>query len=1393
MKKLAITLILTYLVAIMISGQDNSNSQNTTRDIKFLVALDDVNELINLKTEPFQIDYEKTFRDSDVESALLKKVYSITCLNCKKMNVNNPTAQQHPLDEQNLMALVQKEIKSLVYIEHDVELEPLWDAPNDYDTTSSLSWAIKKEHLNFIEAWEQILPTDADVKVAVMDWNLDFDHPDMCNNIDKHNDMPALYVGQPTNGEYLPTTNYPCIHNHYYDGDPTCGFNPDAAGAATCYSSYYTHGNMVVSMIAAESNNEIGIAGLAHNKAKISFYQAQGTSIYEALLDAANKGISVFNMSFATGMTINGYSETFQAVINEAYNKGMLIIAAAGNFGLNKGNGQNISALEHVFPASYSNIMSVTMTSNDVTGTYSGKNLINNVNYNNTVDIAAGGLNAARLDYEVYGQILIGGSGGTSAAAPTAASLAALIKSVNPTLNNKQIECIMKLTATDIYNDSNGIISNHVTQANKGLGSGLINAGEAVKIARSFDASTEVPHCLITNNRRAFISAVKSNNSIALEGIAEGGIVTWSHDGLGQLIYPANNPNSLSATYQASPNDYGEVIVTMTVTKNILGKNVSYNSFSYITISEGSSSYSLQRFFCDNKGSAPITLEVKELNMDNAYKYKEYEYSWEISNANAGTLTANGRFATFTANPDFSESYYITAWATPYKFSGNYYGDPSMTVSLDTYAKRKLMTFSPSSKNDVFSEIAEKCSSKIGVNEVEGVNYSWSPQVGLSNSSSAATLAYPEDFTTYTLTCTDKICGNVIKTFSFFVQPQSYDTTLVVVKENQTWDLFKKNTLNVSEGISASVIPKTIRDGIIVKKGATLTIKNDTIKFGADEQFFGHYAQDLVITKGIVVEEGAKLILENVTLTTNEQCDDMFWGGIEVRSVVENGILIQGEIELKNSTVEYANTAILFGKKYYEYWTSEEKKFTGAGKGTIDNSLFQKNKDNIVLEKSGGIFTQNRVVINNNVFISDLSEVGFEPKHFITLIESDGVLISNNNFEDKKINPFSEELSAYDFSVEAIYSYNSRVVISDNNFIRIGHGINAYALNGSKTLSIVNNKFNFAYNAITLQGVPYAEIIDNFISCFNPSEYSSKGEWINGMWVEYPSYGIFSASSTGSLIRDNHLQGLRDNTKDGLKNVSRGIVIQSSNEALTKVYNNTIQGFGVGLETQYDNPNLYFYCNQFVNNNNGLFLNIGTPGVLSHQSSTCEQVMKKPSTSSVHFPNNEFITDESKTTIFSDIYAEALIYAPDGTPTRYYDSPKTPNQPELVAEVVEYKICDSTVLASLFPEPSCDDFEKKLPINYSPENVENANVKTNTTKNNWVDSDILRQYLKDNNIEAYVDYLENMNTDFSKKQLVSVYFELGMKDKAQIKLQTLSAKENKMFIELFDELLSSAH
>jgi subtilisin family serine protease len=1332
-------------------------AQNTSEKRKFLIALDDASELAKLKIEPFQVEYEKTFNNAQVSSELLKKVYSVSCLNCRKMNPNNPTNQIHPLDETNFIKVVKEQINSLIYVEHDIELEPLSDKPSDYDSTSVWSWAFDKDHLNFFEAWEQLLPSDPTVKVAVLDWNLDFDHIDMCANIDTHDGLPALYQGH-YSGDFTPTTHYEAIHNHFYDGDPDCGFN--GGDVAPYFSNYNTHGNMVTSIIAAEADNGIGIPGMAYNKAKISFYQAQNTSIFNAILDAANKGITVINLSFATGMTYTGYSETFQEVINEAYTKGLLIVAAAGNFGLTANNGYNISAIEHVFPASFSNVLSVTLSGNDETGVLHGKNLIKQHNTNRAVDITAGGHHMQRLDYQYEDHILIDRSSGTSSAAPVVTALAALIKSVNPALNNKQIEYIIKATAKNIYNESTPETDNSVTKEHKGLGAGLVNAGEAVKMARTFDGSTAVPYCLITKNNRAFISANKQNNSVEFEGIAEGGTITWSHTGRGTLKYPGNNPNATNATYYASADDYAEVMVIMTVTKNdaVYG-DVTYESYAYITISD--SEYGIERLFCSVEGQE-IHLSVLDLNMSDDYRYKEYEYIWELSNSQAGTLTANGTSAVFIPSSQMNQNVSITVYARPYRRTST---NPIQKALDSEGLRRRIMVFRPSSTNLPEAEKIILCGgNKIGIEQQEGISYSWFPSFGLTNPYSSSTFAEPEEPTTYILTCTSQKCASQKASYEFEIKPTYYKNKIAIVSKDEVWE---KNA--------------SYRDAVIIKSGATLTIKNATIRFGADVNYEGHYPQDFNVTKGIVVEEGAKLILENATLTARNFCDGMFWGGIEVRSL--NGK--HGEVVMKNSSIEYANVGIYFGKKYHDF-LDVQIPYNGSGLAKIENSEFKHNLKSMVFTTSQSSSSTNRVELLNNMFATNYNEDGFETDKFISITESHGILISGNTFIDEKINTDDFlELTTNPFSVEAIHSFNSNINVIGNTFINLKSGVNAYGLGGSKSLVVKNNTFNYTYSAISLQGVPYAEISNNTIVCFNPNEDIVKKEWKDNVLVEYPSYAVFSAASPGTLIFNNMLTALPDNNALGMLNISRGIIIQNSGEGGATISNNSIEGFGVAMEVQYDNPKLRFTCNEFIDNNNGVFLNIGTEGLLAHQSSTCSGLTNNPE--EIYFPNNQFIVSPTKENVFSHIYTDHDVYSADGNRTRYIDDSNTENRPELIAEGIDYSVCASQKSA---------DKNKKCYIEvadvYSVEKLKQTiTTLTDEVIKTELKNKVIRYYLHNNQLNEAIDFVKNINTDEAKRQLIAMYYELGEKEKASQLLKTLPTENNERFIELFEELLTA--
>jgi len=110
------------------------------------------------------------------------------------------------------------------------------------------------------------------------------------------------------------------------------------------------HGTAVASLIAAEANNQTGIAGAAsagtNHATDIYFYNCakqydsgvvrlDRDAIYRSLICAISEDVDVINMSFGTQRTSNTYPDdtTQHDLLIGAYNQGIALVASGGNDG----------------------------------------------------------------------------------------------------------------------------------------------------------------------------------------------------------------------------------------------------------------------------------------------------------------------------------------------------------------------------------------------------------------------------------------------------------------------------------------------------------------------------------------------------------------------------------------------------------------------------------------------------------------------------------------------------------------------------------------------------------------------------------------------------------------------------------------------------------------------------------------------------------------------------------------------------------------------------------------------------------------------------------------------------------------------------------------------------
>lgn len=245
-----------------------------------------------------------------------------------------------------------------------------------------------------------------DVVVAVIDTGVDYNHPDLTNNMWVNPNEIVNGSDSDSNGYVDDVHGVNVINN---TGNPM-----DDHG----------HGTHVAGIIAA-SNNQEGIVGIAYNtkimavKAGMSSGFFTSSAIAKAITYASSQGADVINMSFGGSLP----SIAVQDALMNAYTASILV-ASAGNQGLPNQRAKNYPAAPN-YPAALSYVIGVmSVGSNGVESAFTNWDY---KTYNN-------------IEYEVYapgeGMISTLPNGqyatwsGTSMAAPVVSGIAALVRSV---------------------------------------------------------------------------------------------------------------------------------------------------------------------------------------------------------------------------------------------------------------------------------------------------------------------------------------------------------------------------------------------------------------------------------------------------------------------------------------------------------------------------------------------------------------------------------------------------------------------------------------------------------------------------------------------------------------------------------------------------------------------------------------------------------------------------------------------------------------------------------------------------------------------------------------------------------------------------------------------------
>lgn len=395
--------------------------------------------------------------------------------------------QDTPMNYQTIKESVTKEVKYRMF-----------STPNDPNYSND--WALSKIDASI--AWS-LSTGNGQTIVAVIDGGYALNHEELVTQWHTNSgEIGSTELGDVCwsgASQNKATNNCDDDNNGYKDDwrgwNFILGDNNPQTGRENIVGDGVRHGSQVAGIVGALSNNGIGIASIAWNT-KIMPLQALDddgsgytSTVASAIYYAVDNGADVINMSLGAYES-DVYLET---AINYAIDNGVVVVAASGNCGDSSSlDCLGVFADTVAYPAAYPNVIAVgASTQSDTRASFSS--------YGQALDVVAPGYNVPRsTSWTISNQSSAYATNlnGTSFAAPFVSSLASLIKSIRPSTSVNDIVALINATTSKPVAMSGNLYTNQ-------FGHGVINAGSALTIASSLNATSSTPELLQAGSYRS--------------------------------------------------------------------------------------------------------------------------------------------------------------------------------------------------------------------------------------------------------------------------------------------------------------------------------------------------------------------------------------------------------------------------------------------------------------------------------------------------------------------------------------------------------------------------------------------------------------------------------------------------------------------------------------------------------------------------------------------------------------------------------------------------------------------------------------------------------------------------------------------------------------------------